>query len=206
MRHLDQLGILGPNLVAAHCVVLYEEEIALLAKRGVKVAHCPQSNMKLGSGIAPADALLAAGVCVGLGTDGSASNNTVDMFAEMNCMAKIHKARRRDPLPLSAKEALHCATLGGATVLDAEQAIGSLAVGKKADCIVIDLNQPHLTPLYNPVSHLVYAVKGSDVLHSMVNGRLLMQDRKLLSLDEAAILKKANAIGAGIARRQQGHC
>lgn len=206
VHHLDRLGILGPNLVAAHCVVLYEEEIALLAKRGVKVAHCPQSNMKLGSGIAPADALLAAGVCVGLGTDGSASNNTVDMFAEMNCMAKIHKARRRDPLPLSAKEALHCATLGGATVLDAEQAIGSLAVGKKADCIVIDLNQPHLTPLYNPVSHLVYAVKGSDVLHSMVNGRLLMQDRKLLSLDEAAILKKANAIGAGIARRQQGHC
>lgn len=199
IQHLDRLGVLGPNLVAAHCVMLDEEEIALLAKRGVKVAHCPQSNMKLGAGIAPADALLAAGVCVGLGTDGSASNNTVDMFAEMNCMAKIHKARRRDPLPITARQALYCATLGGATVLGAQQAIGSLAAGKKADCIVIDLNQPHLTPLYNPVSHLVYAVKGSDVLHSMVNGRLLMQDRKLLTLDEAAILKKANALAAVIA-------
>ncbi len=205
VRHLEQLGILSPNLVAAHCVVLDEEEIALLAKRGVKVAHCPQSNMKLGSGIAPADALLAAGVCVGLGTDGSASNNTVDMFAEMSCMAKIHKARRRDPLPVSAKEALHCATLGGAAVLGAEQHIGSLAAGKKADCIVIDLDQPHLTPLYNPVSHLVYAVKGSDVLHSMVNGRLLMQDRKLLSLDEAAIMQEANSLAAAIAQRQSAH-
>lgn len=204
VQHLEQLGILGPNLVAAHCVVLDEEEIVLLAKRGVKVAHCPQSNMKLGSGIAPADALLAAGVCVGLGTDGSASNNTVDMFSEMNSMAKIHKARRRDPLPVSAQEALHCATLGGAGVLGAEQHIGSLAVGKKADCIVIDLNQPHLTPLYNPVSHLVYAVKGSDVLHSMVNGRLLMQDRKLLSLDEAAIMQEANALAAAIAKQQHG--
>ncbi len=201
VQHLEQLGILGPNLVAAHCVMLDEEEIALLARRGVKVAHCPQSNMKLGSGIAPADTLLAAGVCVGLGTDGSASNNTVDMFAEMNSMAKIHKARRRDPLPVIAQQALHCATLGGATVLGAEQAIGSLAVGKKADCIVIDLNQPHLTPLYNPVSHLVYAVKGSDVVHSMVNGRLLMQNRKLLSLDERAILKQANALATTFAKQ-----
>lgn len=201
VQHLEQLGILGPNLVAAHCVMLDEEEIALLARRGVKVAHCPQSNMKLGSGIAPADTLLAAGVCVGLGTDGSASNNTVDMFAEMNSMAKIHKARRRDPLPVTAQQALHCATLGGATVLGAEQAIGSLAVGKKADCIVIDLNQPHLTPLYNPVSHLVYAVKGSDVVHSMVNGRLLMQNRKLLSLDERAILKQANALATTFAKQ-----
>ena len=169
------------------------------------MAHCPQSNMKLGSGIAPADALLAAGVCVGLGTDGSASNNTVDMFAEMNSMAKIHKARRCDPLPVTAREALHCATLGGAAVLGAEQHIGSLAVGKKADCIVIDLDQPHLTPLYNPVSHLVYAVKGSDVLHSMVNGRLLMQDRKLLSLDEAAIMQEANSLAAAIVQRQSAH-
>lgn len=202
VQHLEQLGVLGPNLIAAHCVMLDEEEIRLLAQRGVKVAHCPQSNMKLGSGIAPIDTMLAAGVSVGLGTDGSASNNTVDMFAEMNCMVKIHKARRRDPLPISAQQALHCATLGGATVLGAEQSIGSLAVGKKADCIVVDLDQPHLTPLYHPVSHLVYAVKGSDVVHSMVNGRLLMQDRKLLTLDENAILEEANTIAAAIAKRQ----
>ncbi len=199
--HLERLGILAPNLIAAHCVVLDEEEIALLAKRGVKVAHCPQSNMKLGSGIAPADTLLAAGVCVGLGTDGSASNNTVDMFAEMSCMAKIHKARRRDPLPVSAKEALHCATLGGAELLGAKRTIGSLAVGKKADCIVIDLDQPHLTPLYNPISHLVYAVRGGDVLHSIVNGRILMQNRKLCTVDEAAILARVREIATDIARR-----
>ncbi len=201
VRHLERLGILASNLIAAHCVMLDEAEIDLLARRRVRVAHCPQSNMKLGSGIAPADALLAAGVCVGLGTDGSASNNTVDMFAEMNCMAKIHKARRRDPLPVSAKEALHCATLGGAEVLGAEQHIGSLAVGKKADCIVVDLDQPHLTPLYNPVSHMVYAARGGDVLHSIVNGRILMQNRKLCTVDEAAILARVREIATGIARR-----
>ncbi len=202
VQHLEQLGVLAPNLIAAHCVLLDEAEIKLLARRGVKVAHCPQSNMKLGSGIAPVDTMLAAGVCVGLGTDGSASNNTVDMFAEMSCMAKIHKARRRAPLPVSAQEALHCATLGGARVLGAEHKIGTLAAGKKADCIVVDLDQPHLTPLYNPISHAVYAVRGGDVLHSMVNGRLLMQDRKLCTLDESAILAQAREIAAAIAKRR----
>ena len=202
VQHLEQLGVLAPNLIAAHCVLLDEAEIKLLARRGVKVAHCPQSNMKLGSGIAPVDTMLAAGVCVGLGTDGSASNNTVDMFAEMSCMAKIHKARRRAPLPVSAQEALHCATLGGARVLGAEHKIGTLAAGKKADCIVVDLDQPHLTPLYNPISHAVYAVRGGDVLHSMVNGRLLMQDRKLCTLDESAILAQARELAAAIAKRR----
>ena len=202
VHHLEQLGLLGPNLIAAHCVMPDDAEIALLARRGVKVAHCPHSNMKLGSGIAPVDTMLAAGICVGLGTDGSASNNTVDMFAEMASMARIHKARRRDPLPVTAQEALHCATLGGAKVLGAEQVIGSLAVGKKADCIVLDLDQPHLTPLYHPVSHLVYATKGSDVLHSMVNGRILMQDRKLCTLDETAILCQAREIAQVVAQRQ----
>lgn len=202
VHHLEHLGLLGPNLIAAHCVVLDVAEIELLARRGVKVAHCPQSNMKLGSGIAPADALLAAGVCVGLGTDGSASNNTVDMFAEMNCMAKIHKARRRDPLPVSAQQALHCATLGGAEVLGAASSIGSLAVGKKADCIVLDLDQPHLTPLYHPVSHLVYAARGADVLHSIVNGRILMHNRTLRTLDEAAILAQARDIAGEIVRQR----
>ena len=198
VQHLEDLGVLGENLIAAHCVMTDEADTALMAKRQVKVAHCPQSNMKLGSGIAPVDEMLARGICVGLGTDGSASNNTVDMFAEMNVMAKIHKARREDPLPVSAVQALHAATLGGAKALGAETAIGSLEVGKKADCIVLDMNQPHLTPMYNPISHLVYAAKGGDVLHSIVNGRLLMRDRHLLTLNEAAILQEARELAKRI--------
>ena len=199
-RHLEDLGVLGCNLIAAHCVMTDEADMALMARREVKVAHCPQSNMKLGSGIAPVDAMLAAGLCVGLGTDGSASNNTVDMFAEMNVMAKIHKARRQDPLPVTAEQALHAATLGGAKALGAEAAIGSLSVGKKADCIVLDMNQAHLTPMYNPVSHLVYAAKGSDVVHSVVNGRLLMRDRELLTLDEAGIMAEARDLAKHIGK------
>jgi 5-methylthioadenosine/S-adenosylhomocysteine deaminase len=198
VRHLEDLGVLGENLIADHCVMVDEADLALMAKRRVKVAHCPQSNMKLGSGIAPVDKMLAQGICVGLGTDGSASNNTVDMFAEMNVMAKIHKARREDPLPVTAAQALHAATLGGAKALGAETLIGSLEVGKKADCIVLDMNQPHLIPMYNPVSHLVYAVKGGDVLHSIVNGRLLMRDRRLLTLDETAILQEARELAKRI--------
>ncbi|MBR5704838.1 MAG: amidohydrolase [Deltaproteobacteria bacterium] len=199
-QHLEDLGVLGENLIAAHCVMTDEADMALMAKRQVKVAHCPQSNMKLGSGIAPVDEILAQGICVGLGTDGSASNNTVDMFAEMNVMAKIHKARRQDPLPVTAAQALHAATLGGAKALGAETVIGSLEVGKKADCIVLDMNQPHLTPMYNPISHLVYAAKGGDVLHSIVNGRLLMRDRRLLTLDEMAILQEARKLAQRIGR------
>lgn len=200
VRYLEDLGVLSEKLIAAHCVMTDEEDLALMAERGVKAAHCPQSNMKLGSGIAPADSMLARGICVGLGTDGSASNNTVDMFAEMNAMAKIHKARRKDPLPVTAAQALHAATLGGAKALGAENAIGSLEEGKKADCIVLDMNQPHLTPMYNPVSHLVYAAKGGDVVHSIVNGRLLMRGRRLLTLDEAAILAEARDLAKQIGR------
>lgn len=203
VQHLERLGILGPKLLAAHCVTPDAADIRLLARRGVKVAHCPQSNMKLGSGIAPIDSFLQAGICVSLGTDGSASNNTVDMFAEMNVMAKIHKARRCDPLQVTAEESLHAATLGGARALGAEAHIGSLQKGKAADCIVVDMDQPHLTPLYNPVSQLVYAARGSDVLHSMVNGRLLMQDRKVLSLDEAGIMAEARALAGHFARVAQ---
>ena len=199
-RHLEQLRLLGPRLIAAHCVELDNEEIELLAKRGVKVAHCPESNMKLGSGIAPVDKMLAAGICVGLGTDGSASNNDADMFGEMASMARIHKARHCDPLAVSAQQTLYAATMGGAELLGAEKEIGSLEVGKKADCIVLDLNQPHLTPMYQPISHLVYAAKGSDVVHSVVNGKLLMQDRKLLTLDEETILNRTREIGKGFSR------
>ncbi|MBA3003684.1 MAG: amidohydrolase [Desulfurivibrio sp.] len=198
VMHLDALGILDSQVVANHCVVLNEREIDLLAERNVKVAHCPESNMKLASGVAPVVEMLAAGVTVGLGTDGAASNNDVDMFGEMDSAAKLHKVHRHDPTVMSAETTLRMATLGGAKLLGAERRIGSLEPGKKADLIVLDMNQPHLTPMYNITSHLVYAVKGSDVVHSVINGRVVMRNRRLLTMDEDAVLGKVREIGARI--------
>ncbi|MHB1185942.1 MAG: amidohydrolase [Desulfobulbia bacterium] len=198
VMHLDALGILDSQVVADHCVVLTEPEIDLLAQRGVKVAHCPESNMKLASGVAPIPDLLAAGVTVGLGTDGAASNNDVDMFGEMDTAAKLHKVHRLDPTVMSAETTLRMATLGGATLLGADKSIGSLEVGKKADLIVLDMNKPHLTPMYNIPSHLVYAATGSDVAHSVINGRVVMRDRQLLTMDEDAVLARLREIGAHI--------
>jgi 5-methylthioadenosine/S-adenosylhomocysteine deaminase len=195
VMHLDALGILDSQVVADHCVVLTEPEIDLLAERGVKVAHCPESNMKLASGVAPVVELMAAGVTVGLGTDGAASNNDVDMFGEMDTAAKLHKVHRLDPTVMSAETTLRMATLGGAKLLGAESMIGSLEPGKKADLIVLDMNKPHLTPMYNIPSHLVYAATGSDVVHSVINGRVVMKNRTLLTLDEETVLAKINEIG-----------
>ena len=198
VEHLDRLGLFNERTLAVHCVILDDQEIETLAKAGVKVAHCPESNMKLASGAAPAVRMLDAGIVLGLGTDGSASNNDVDMFGEMNTAAKLHKVVNMDPTAMNAETTLHAATLGGAACLQAEREIGTLAVGKKADIIVLDLNQPHLTPLYNIPSHLVYAARGADVIHSIINGRQVMRNRKLLTLDEEAILAKMREIGQHI--------
>ena len=195
VMHLGNLGLLDSKVVAAHCVVLDKREIDLLARRGVKVVHCPESNMKLASGVAPVPEMLGAGIAVGLGTDGSASNNNVDMFGEMNSGAKLHKAHRLDPTAMAAAETLAMATIGGARVLGAENEIGGLEPGKKADLIVLDLNQPHLTPLYNIPSHLVYAARGADVVHSVINGKVVMQGRELKTIDEKAILASMAIIG-----------
>ncbi len=196
--HLESLGVLGSNTIAAHCVVLEEHEIALLAKRGVNVSHCIESNMKLASGIAPVTELLKAGTTVALGTDGSASNNDVDMFGEMSSVAKIHKGIQLNPTVMSAETTLYAATMGGAIALGADKMIGSIEVGKKADCIVLDMNQPHLTPCYNVPSHLVYAARGGDVVHSVINGRIIMKDRNLTTIDENAILEEMTALGKTI--------
>ncbi len=204
VEHLEALGLLGPQVVADHCVRLTDKEIALLAQRGVKVAHCPESNLKLASGIAPVPRMLDAGIVVGLGTDGSASNNDVDLFGEMSTAAKIHKAVSLDPTVMDAAATLHAATLGGAAALGADSRIGSLEVGKRADCIVLNLDQPHLTPMYHPVSHLVYAARGSDVLHSVINGRVVMRDRRLQTLDEAAILSRIGEIAGSLGHRGDG--
>jgi 5-methylthioadenosine/S-adenosylhomocysteine deaminase len=183
VAYLDSLGLLDEQTVAVHVVWADGVDQELLAARQVKICHCPESNLKLASGIAPAAALLARGVTVGLGTDGAASNNNLDMWGEMSLAAKLHKVATLDPTVLPARQVMAMATLGGARVLGLDAVTGSLAPGKAADLIVIDLQQPHLTPLYDPYSHLVYAAGTGDVRHVMVQGRWLLQDRQLQPLD-----------------------
>ncbi len=183
VEYLDFLGMLGPHLIADHCVHLTASDIRSLATHGVAVVHNPKSNMKLASGIAPVPEMLARGVIVGLGTDGCASNNSLDLFSEMDTAAKLHKVHVMDPTVMDALSVLRMATIHGATVLGLGDITGSLEVGKKADVIVIDTQKPHLTPLYYPISHLVYAANGTDVKHSIINGNIVMEDRKLLTLD-----------------------
>ncbi len=191
IEHLHSLGILGPHLIADHCVHLQEKEIQLLADNQVKVIHNPESNMKLASGIAPIPDMLAKQVTVGLGTDGCASNNNLDLFAEMDTAAKLHKIGTMDTTVMDASTVLRMATIEGARALGLGDMVGSLEFGRKADIIIVDTNKPHLTPLYNPISHLVYAARGNDVSHSIINGRLVMEDRRLLTLDLFEIMEKA---------------
>ena len=191
--HLENLGLLSPNLIACHCVWLMDAEMDLLARRGVRVVHNPESNMKLAAGVAPIPDLLARKVAVGLGTDGCASNNNLDLFQEMDSAAKLHKVHRMDPTVMPANVVLEMATLGGARVLGMEKEIGSLEAGKKADVIILELNRPHLQPVYNLPSHLVYSATGADVRDVIIDGKLVMENRKLLTLDEEEILRKVRA-------------
>lgn len=193
VQHLDNLGVLGDNVIAAHGVHLDEADQRTLAERSVGVAHCPQSNMKLCSGAAPVPSLLQADVAVGLGTDGAASNNDLDMWGEMDTAAKLHKLITNRPTTLPAAQVLEMATLGGARVLGMEKTIGSIEEGKRADLITVDLEGAHLVPLYNIYSHLVYAAKPGDVSDVVVEGRPLMLERKLRTLDEKAILVEADS-------------
>lgn len=201
VAHLHRLGLLTARLLADHAVVLSEADLELLAASAAGVAHCPESNMKLASGIAPVVELLKRGVPVGLGTDGCASNNNLDLVQEMDTAAKLQKVRYLDPTVLPATATLDLATRGGAKVLGLEGQIGALSPGLKADVVVLDLDQPHLTPLYDPYSHLVYAAGGGDVQTVVVHGRVLVQDRQVLSFDLAETLAKtrelARELGAG---------
>jgi len=189
--HLENIGLLSSNLIACHCVWITGAEMDLLARRGVRVVHNPESNMKLASGVAPVPDLLARNVAVGLGTDGCASNNNLDLFQEMDTAAKLHKVHRLDPTVMPANVVLGMATLGGARVLGMEKEIGTLEPGKKADIIILDLNRPHLQPVYNIVSQLVYSASGADVRDVIIDGKLVMENRKLLTLNEEEILRKA---------------
>lgn len=196
--YLDSLGILGHGLIAAHCVHLNDDEIALLSDRGVKVVHVPESNMKLASGKARVQDMLDAGLVIGLGTDGCASNNNLDLFQEMDSAAKLAKVASGDPRSLNAPKALATATRGGAGVMGLEQDIGTLEVGKQADIIVVDTDRPHLRPLYNPCSTLVYSARGADVRHVLVQGRLLYEDRCFKTLDAEEIMERVRDISREI--------
>jgi 5-methylthioadenosine/S-adenosylhomocysteine deaminase len=199
VAYLDRAGVLDRRLLAAHCVWLNDDEIALLAERGVGVAHNPRSNLKLASGVAPAPDLVKAGIAVGLGTDGSASNDQLNLFAEIESAALIHKGVRLDPLTMPAQTVMAMATIEGARALHLDHLIGSIEPGKRADLVVIGLEEDNLTPLYSPISHLAYAVHGDDVRAVMIDGRWIVQDRRILTFDDAEARRQVRRIAAEIA-------
>jgi 5-methylthioadenosine/S-adenosylhomocysteine deaminase len=190
-EYLESLGFWKPGTLVAHGVWLTPEDTAILKRAGVGVSHNPESNMKLASGIAPVIAMRAAGLVVSLGTDGAASNNDLDMFEAMRQAAFLHKLASKDPRALPARDVLAMATIDGARALGMADRIGSIERGKRADLIVVDMSDPRQTPMYDPISHLVYATRGGDVRTTVVEGRVLMRERKVLTLDEPAVLAEA---------------
>ncbi len=191
---LGEKNLLGGSMILHHGITYTDADMAVLARRGVAVSHSPESSMKLASGLARVPDLLEAGVTVALGTDGPASNNNLDMFEEMDMTAKVHKLVREDPTVLPAEQVFEMATLGGAKALGLEDRIGSIEEGKLADIVLVDLNVPALTPLYNVYSHLVYAVKGAHVRTVLVDGNVVLRDRKMTTVNEAEVLERARQI------------
>jgi 5-methylthioadenosine/S-adenosylhomocysteine deaminase len=192
VAHLESLGFFGDDVIAAHGIWIDEEEIRLLRQRGTGVAHCPESNMMLASGVAPIVEMLRAGMKVGLGTDGPAgSNNNLDMIEEMASAARLHKVTQGDPRAISARQVLRMATLGGAELLGLDDRIGSIEPGKRADIIVIDLTGPGRQPVYSVESAIVYAANGRDVVATVVEGKVLMRNRELRTIDLPAVLAEA---------------
>jgi 5-methylthioadenosine/S-adenosylhomocysteine deaminase len=198
----EELGVLGERLLGAHVVVADSAEIELLARRGTGVAHCPQSNMKVGAGAAPVPQMIAAGVAVGIGTDGAGSNNDLDLWDEIDTAAKLHKLATGDPETLDARQALAMATIEGARALDLADEIGSIEVGKRADLLVVSVDGPHQQPqrpMPNPYSLLVYATKASDVETVIVEGRVVVREGRVLTLDAAEVMRQAAAQRARLA-------
>lgn len=205
VEYLDKIGFLSSNVVGAHCVWLSSNEITLLGRSGTKVAHCPVSNMKLAVGTAaPVLELMKSGVHVGLGTDGAASNNTLNMFETMKFCALLHKHSRWDPTAVPAQLALDLATIDGAKVLGLEDRIGSIEVGKTADLILVDTHAANLTPIHGKdtvVSDLVYSASAGNVDSTVVDGRVLMERRKFMTLDQAAIIENVDRVTADLLER-----
>lgn len=191
VKYLDNLGFLSRRVIAAHCVHLDDEEIGILAERGVGVSHCVESNLKLASGIAPIKKMLNSGIRVTFGTDGAASNNDLDILSEMSTAAKLHKAASGDPTALDSRRVLLMATRWGAEVLGLGDVTGSLERGKAADLVVINLEKPHLTPMYDIYSHIAYSARASDVETVVVGGTIVINNGRLQNGDEAEVMDKA---------------
>jgi 5-methylthioadenosine/S-adenosylhomocysteine deaminase len=200
VQYLEKIGLLGPDIVAAHCIFVDEADRKLLAERDVGCVHNPSSNMMLASGVSPVPEMRAAGIAVGLGTDGPAgSNNDLDLMEEMDLAAKLAKITKMDPLALNAKAVVEMATIDGARALHLEKEIGSLETGKKADLVLIGMDAPHAVPMYDIYAQLAYALKGSDVETVVIGGRVVMRDRKLLTVKEEEILQKAREYKKSVA-------
>jgi 5-methylthioadenosine/S-adenosylhomocysteine deaminase len=199
LARLEKLGLLGPNFIAVHAVHLEPAEIALLAGLGCSVAHCPSSNLKLASGIAPVDKMLSAGINVALGSDGAASNNRLDIFCEMRFAALLAKATSENAEVLPAHMALRMATLNAAQALGLEQKIGSIEAGKSADLCAVNLDSVELSPCYDPVSHIVYAAGREHVSDVWIAGRQLVGSGRLLHMDEDGIKRNARTWKSRIA-------
>jgi 5-methylthioadenosine/S-adenosylhomocysteine deaminase len=192
IEFVEQIGFLSDKTIAAHVIQANEKEIDILVRRGVGVAHNPQSNMKLAAGVAPVPLMLKKNLRLGLGTDGAASNNDLSLWEEMDTAAKLHKIFAGDPKTVSAKEVFEMATIGGARALHLEDKIGSLETGKLADIVIVDFDAINQTPMYNVYSHLVYATKANNVNTVIINGKIVMKERRLLTLDENGIKIDAN--------------
>jgi 5-methylthioadenosine/S-adenosylhomocysteine deaminase len=200
VAYLNRIGFLNERVIAAHMVFPTAEEIGILKRLNVGVVHNPQSNMKLASGVAPVPRMLADDLRLGLGTDGAASNNDLSMWEEMDTAAKLHKVFARDPKVVSAQEAFEMATIRGARALHMEREIGSLEAGKRADLVIVNLGDLSQTPLYNVYSNLIYATKAADVRSVIIEGRVVMRDRRLLTLDENDIKARARVFREQIVR------
>src|SRR5579862_535271 len=199
VQYLDKIGVLGPDVVSAHCIFVDAADRKTLAQKRVGCIHNPSSNMMIASGVAPVAEMRAAGVAVGLGTDGTAgSNNDLDLMEEIDLAAKLAKITKMDPLALNAKAVVEMATIDGARALHLEKEIGSLEAGKKADLILIGLDEPNAVPMYDVYAQIAYSLKGSDVETVVIGGRVVMRERKLLTVDEPAVLEKAREYGKSV--------
>ncbi len=199
VQYLEKIGMLGPDIVAAHCIYVDEADRKLLAERGVGCVHNPSSNMMIASGVSPVPEMRAAGVAVGLGTDGPAgSNNDLDLMEEIDLAAKLAKISKMNPLALNAKSVVEMATIDGARAIHMEKEIGSLEAGKKADLILISLNEPNAVPMYDIYAQIAYSLKGSDVETVIISGKVVMRDHRLLTVDEPKVLEKAREYGKSV--------
>jgi len=191
---LDDAGVLTPGTILHHAIWVSDDDIERIAKSGASTSHNPESNMKTASGLSPVPELLAAGIPVGLGTDGPASNNNLDLFEEMDSAAKLHKIMREDPTAMPAKTVFRMATLGGAEALGIADRVGSIEAGKLADIVLVDVRTPALTPLYDVYSHLVYAAKGGDVATVLVDGHVIVRGGRVTTVDTEEVLDHANTL------------